>query len=1276
MSRKRKLIWYSSGLSLLLFGLVTLLLGSGCGVGVTVCKKGAECEEKRRCVANRCEVPKVEGNHPPIARAGRDLRVKKGGVVRLDGATSSDVDLDRLSFEWVFRTKPTGSKARISNPRGAQTTFTADVSGTFIVKLVATDAVGAKAEDEVTVKVNHPPEADAGGNQLVMPGAVVQLKAKDSRDLDGDTMTYKWKLLKKPEGSNSFLKNPTLVQSSFQADKPGKYLVELRVSDGMDETTSSLEVKVINPGEVSPELTHITPNESPTRSIANVNVYGNNFVQGAKVKFGDKDVPTEYRSLKRVVAKLHLADTKVGKYPIKVINPGGKETNTNVFEVLPVPQPRILLLNPKSVTAGASIKVKIQGTGFVLDAKVFFNSKYVQTKYIDSQFLEATIYTGGLKTGDYPVIVENDPKKRSAPAYFKVVAPPPQPAIYRITFSPSSVPYINRKYDSVQIYARGLLPSSRVLLDDKAYTGKIKVNVAKNGGTGTITLSSFSSMGFTQGYHTFKVSNYSPGKTVESAAYRIMFGNPDIPSLRYPRFYDENGYARTPATNQSYKYVDLSGYNFHTSLEVHIDGKKYAGRVERLSKSLLRIRPFSTKGFNTGTHTFKVYNLKGGQRHASRSVNFTLQDGRIPLIRSVTTSNGSLYTERTYAFLRISAEFVTSETKVFIDGQEFKGNKHLDQIRNLYLYQFKTTNVQPGNHTLMLRNRIDGKDFNSRIYTLRVLDGKMPVLRRIRFLPSSSVYAGEIYQVQLTVENVRNDSTVLVDGKPYSASVQVSQTLITLPKFDTTGLTPGSHTMQIRNLFSGQYYTSVAHSFYVRTRPVPRLNRVTPNVISQQKPTTVNVYGYNFAPSTKLFIKNEEVKPTYRSSGLLTVTIDPKKIGAGHHPVKVTNKDGQSSNIVYLDVIPDVGPAVWRFHPNELHLSGGNQLSTVQITMYGFLLKNGSAVMHDGKVIGTIHSASTNYARANITTTHFTKSGPVSLQVRDTNGRLSNKSEIQIVRSDKPEILRTSPYVLYRRTTSQTLTIYGRGFSTKSEVYVNKTKMAASYIPQTSSPNQWSGYLRVLLSSQFLSNVPDTFPIQIKDAAGKTSRSYMMGFQTGSTTGQLVMSYVSPAVVYVPFYQTRNFTIRGSGFSGSTKLYINGKEYPVQYSNTSYLRGTFNGILPWKAGEYLHWQLKDGKYESNHSGVYVTGGIWISSVSSPVISKKTSTPILSGNVSYVPPGSTIEVFGKSFPIFVTSGNFKVNLTGELTKVKAGLQTFRIKSPAGVYGPTAGFYVVD
>ena len=91
---------------------------------------------------------------------------------------------------------------------------------------------GNKFWDKSSTPENHPPVANAGPDQTVNVGNVVQLDGSGSSDVDGDPLTYSWSLISVPAGSGASLDNPTAVKPKFTADLAGTYVAQLVVNDG------------------------------------------------------------------------------------------------------------------------------------------------------------------------------------------------------------------------------------------------------------------------------------------------------------------------------------------------------------------------------------------------------------------------------------------------------------------------------------------------------------------------------------------------------------------------------------------------------------------------------------------------------------------------------------------------------------------------------------------------------------------------------------------------------------------------------------------------------------------------------------------------------------------------------------------------------------------------------------------------------------------------------------------------------------------------------------
>ncbi|UCG70113.1 MAG: PKD domain-containing protein [Thermoplasmata archaeon] len=141
-----------------------------------------------------------------------------------------------LSYDWDFGDgSPHGS--------GIRPTHVYSNSGTYTVTLTVTDGEGGTDTDYCTVTilgVNEPPNADAGPDQAVYEGDLVQFDGSGSNDPDGMIVIYDWDFGDGlPHGSG--------VASTHIYNTTGNYSVTLTVVDNQNATDTDTCIIAVLP---------------------------------------------------------------------------------------------------------------------------------------------------------------------------------------------------------------------------------------------------------------------------------------------------------------------------------------------------------------------------------------------------------------------------------------------------------------------------------------------------------------------------------------------------------------------------------------------------------------------------------------------------------------------------------------------------------------------------------------------------------------------------------------------------------------------------------------------------------------------------------------------------------------------------------------------------------------------------------------------------------------------------------------------------------------------
>ncbi|XCN71117.1 MAG: PKD domain-containing protein [Candidatus Electrothrix aestuarii] len=170
-------------------------------------------------------------NAPPVPVITMPEVVNSSEVV-FDASRSSDTDDAIIAYTWDFGD---GSKAN-----GAQVRHVYPLPGSYTVQLQVTDASGTASAIQAVqqeIRVNAPPVADAGPDQLIAPGSTVQFDGSRSLDPDGAISSFVWQV----QGEKY-----TGAKFAHQFDQPGQYQINLTVTDNDNASQSDSLTVIIN----------------------------------------------------------------------------------------------------------------------------------------------------------------------------------------------------------------------------------------------------------------------------------------------------------------------------------------------------------------------------------------------------------------------------------------------------------------------------------------------------------------------------------------------------------------------------------------------------------------------------------------------------------------------------------------------------------------------------------------------------------------------------------------------------------------------------------------------------------------------------------------------------------------------------------------------------------------------------------------------------------------------------------------------------------------------
>lgn len=194
-----------------------------------------------------------------IASAGRDVTVKQGQLVSLDGSASKSLDGVITGYKWQILSQPERSSARIFKDKRVKTAFVADQVGQYLVELKVENEFGDIATD--TLQITSDALSENSAPVVVIKEAkgelklneVVSLDASESYDPDRfDRLTFTWQVLSQPVDADVTLSAVSGPQVSFSAATLGNYEVAVQVTDSKGEMTQAVYTFTVTTDNLPP----------------------------------------------------------------------------------------------------------------------------------------------------------------------------------------------------------------------------------------------------------------------------------------------------------------------------------------------------------------------------------------------------------------------------------------------------------------------------------------------------------------------------------------------------------------------------------------------------------------------------------------------------------------------------------------------------------------------------------------------------------------------------------------------------------------------------------------------------------------------------------------------------------------------------------------------------------------------------------------------------------------------------------------------------------------
>lgn len=983
------------------------------------------------CRSKKCRTP-LE-NNPPKAIASIDpTDASVGQKVTLDGSGSSDPENQLLSFRWFLTAVPSGSKAQVAEPNAQKTTIVPDLAGEYKIQLEVGDGKSKAKSVEILLRAkegnNAPPVANAGADIQKEPGETVQLDGSGSTDPEGETLSFLWKFVTKPDGSTVNLENPDTAKPSFKADKEGRYILELEVSDPRKATsTDRVTVEILKDLYLEPEVTSVTPSQGTIETTVDVVVKGDKFTQDAKVTIATKTYPATFISRQELKTSLDLSGLTPGDLELTVANPNGKRSKPVTFKVQDIPIPELTKLDPEFSFEGVKeVTIKVIGKNFVSTSEVLFTTTQLLTTFKSETELEAKLNLSQTGRGDYTIAVRSPGGRLSTNKLtFKVLEQMPAPVLNvlnppsgkageRIDFSAHGTGFSE---GAVIVFNDKPIPTKRIRRDEVQADPKLDLSSYNDG--------------------EYKVWVKNPDGNISNKETFTVIGKNPVPVI--DRILPFNVFIGTDTK------LTIYGSRFDAAKAKFLIGQtEYPIDRNRSSATYLEATVDTTKGtWSSGDFDAYVVNPGATPAEDKKSAPFKLTITHpTPSIDAITPGGWSLGCD---ADVLVTGRNFVQASKLFFGSTEFSINPSnaefkltVDAGGEKMSFKLLKKNLSLTTYNVYVEN---GPNAKSSTVPFPIRNNtELPGIREIRpgVGAADTVVSVVLYYISSpTVMYFRPGAVAYLNGVKMPTVCSLSSAndycydlTVTL---DLTGIKPGSHQITVANP-CGQ--PSQPMSFLVLDPPDPMISQISPAYVTVGDQKSLTIKGINFSKNAKIWVGSAAYDIAFTSETEISTKtpIDFKTPGVLELYV-VNGNSKQTIKVPYSVFPPNTPLTITQLSSHTL--KRGQVHSNILIQGSGF--SSNSKVYVNGSVV-----ASTFQTTAQITISQLDfrtiKASTLRVYVEE-NGQKSNEVTLLAEPLPPPIISYLSPasYQVGQASTTY-LYIYGDLFcSGTSSCSVNPT---------------------------------------------------------------------------------------------------------------------------------------------------------------------------------------------------------------------------------------------